>query len=200
MSLHEPGLLCQAGYTVADGLQHWTCKCNTYTRRYGPDSALMSLLGPAVMAQTTHLMCSALTPLATEPTPIASLSLSWYSATCIWSIPGCHTPSETLGPAGKNSPWHRTCCDDSRNGMSTTMSSGRQHHPTWWGTVGLQLLGRHPLQKEAVPLATGRKALTLAHRELYLSMTAFTCASWLFCMSATLFRSFRLCSVQPLSL
>lgn len=38
---------------------------------------------------------------------------------------------------------------------------------------------------------------TLARREWYLSMTAFTCASWPFCMSAIALRSFRPCSSQP---
>ena len=62
--------------------------------------------------------------------------------------------------------------------------------------MGLHLLS---LAQEAVPLGTSSTVLTFAHRELYLSMTAFTCASWLFCMSAMLLRSFRLCSVHPLS-
>ena len=63
--------------------------------------------------------------------------------------------------------------------------------------MGVHLLG---LAQEAVPLRIISAVLTFAHRELYLSMTAFTCASWLFCMSAMLLRSFRLCKVRPLSL
>ena len=65
----------------------------------------MSLLGPAVLNQPRHLICSAFTPLATEPMPIASLSLSWYSATCILSTADSHTLSEPAGPAGENF-WH----------------------------------------------------------------------------------------------
>ena len=62
--------------------------------------------------------------------------------------------------------------------------------------MGLHLLG---LAQQAVPLGISSTVLTFAHRELYLSMTAFTCASWLFCMSAMLLRSFRLCKMRPLS-
>ena len=62
--------------------------------------------------------------------------------------------------------------------------------------MGVRLLG---FAQEAVPLEISSTVLTFAHRELYLSMTAFTCASWLFCMSAMLLRSFRLCTVQSLS-
>ena len=63
--------------------------------------------------------------------------------------------------------------------------------------MGLHVLG---LLQEAVALDMSSTVLTFAHRELYLSMTAFTCASWPFCMSAMLLRSFRLCAVHSLSL
>ena len=62
--------------------------------------------------------------------------------------------------------------------------------------MGLHVLGH---MQGAVALHMSSTVLTFAHRELYLSMTAFTCASWPFCMSAMLLRSFRLCVVHSLS-